>query len=127
MKRVHLLGHFCVPALFALVGFFFALQREPLGIGVLLAHLLGGLLFYAAPHLVRATVATAVRPKLVAWHAGFVVSSCALFFVGAMSVWGPRDSSGLPYHWLAYWPLAAVMLVVVVVGWLLAGRPHAGA
>lgn len=127
MRRTHLVGHFCVPALCALIGLYFALRREPLSGEMLLTHLGGGFLFYAAPHLAWAVAGATAKPTLLAWHAGFVASSCALLFIGAMSIWGPRDPSGLPYQWLFYWPLAGILLVFVVVGWLLAGRPHAGA
>lgn len=38
---------------------------------------------------------------------------------------GPRDPSGLPYQWFLYWPLAGILLLVVVGGWLFTGRQHA--
>jgi hypothetical protein len=93
---------------------------------MLVAHVVGGGLFYAAPHLVWALVAAAARPTPWIWHAGFVVSSLALAFISAMAFL-VHDPSGLPYQWLAYWPLAGVLLLAVVVVWLVAGRPHAGA
>lgn len=127
MKLAHLLAHLSFPVLMALVGLRLSLSREPLTGELLLSHLAWGLLFYAAPHLLWAALSAAVKPVPVVRHAGFVASSSALLLVGALSVWGPRDPSGLPYQWLAYWPLAGVLLVVVIVGWLLAGRPHADA
>lgn len=127
MKRAHLLAHFSVPLLFALVALLLSLRREPLSVELVATHLVWGLLFYAAPHSLWAVLCAAVRPKLLVWHAGFVSSSCALLLIGALSVWGPRDPSGLPYQWLVYWPLAGLLLAVVVVGWLLAGRPRVGA
>ena len=113
--------------MFALAGLLLSLRREPLTGEIVATHLAWGLLFYAAPHLIWAALCAAVKPKLLVWHAGFAASSCALLVVGTLSVWGPRDPSGLPYQWLVYWPLAALLLVAIFVGWLLAGRPHAGA
>lgn len=127
MKRAHLLAHLSVPILFALAALLLSLRWKPLTVELVATHLVFGLLFYAAPHLVWAALCATVRPKVIVWHTGFASSSGALLLIGALSVWGPRDPSGLPYQWLAYWPLAGVLLVVVVVGWFLAGRPHAGA
>ncbi len=127
MKRAHLLVHLSVPLLFSLVALLLSLRREPLTVELVATHLAWGLLFYAAPHLLWVAFCAAVKPKLSVWHAGFASSSCALLLIGALSVWGPHDPSGLPYQWLVYWPLAGLLLAVVVVGWLLAGRPHAGA
>lgn len=126
MKRSHFLGHMVFPAVFALGGLLFGLLREPVSVELLLAHLVGGGLFYAAPHMLWAAVAAAVKPANLVSHAGFVASSFALALVGAMSLLGPRDPSGLPYQWLVYWPLAGTLLLLVVVGWFLAGRPHGG-
>ncbi len=125
MKPAHFLLHLSFPVLFALVGFFLSLRREPITGEALLVHLAWGLLFYGAPHLLWAVFSNAIKPTLRVWHAGFAVSSCALLLVAALSTWGPRDPSGLPYQWFVYWPLAGVSLVVVVLGWLVTGRRHA--
>lgn len=125
MKRAHLLAHLSFPMLFALVGLILSLRREPMSGELLLVHLAWGLLFYAAPHFLWAVLSNAVKPTLSVWHAGFSVSSCALLLVAALSAWGPRDPSGLPYQWFVYWPLAGVLLVAVALGWLLTGRRHA--
>ena len=125
MKRAHLLVHLSFPVLFALVGLILSLRREPLTDELVFVHLAWGFLFYAAPHLLWAILSNAVKPALGVWHAGFVASSCALLLVAALSVWGPRDPSGLPYQWFLYWPLSGLLVVVVVIGWLLTGRRHA--
>jgi len=125
MKRAHLLMHFSAPVLCAVSALLVALYREPITGEVLFTHVFWGLLFYPAPHLSWAVVAAILKPALKVWHAGFAVSSCALAFIVAMSIWGPRDPSGLPYQWFLYWPLAGLLLSVVFVGWLLLGRPHA--
>lgn len=125
MKRAYLVVHLSLPVLVALVGLFFSLRLEPLTGELLLSHLAWGSLFYAAPHLLWAALSAVAKPASGVRHAGFVASSSALLLVCALSVWGPRDPSGLPYQWLAYWPLAGLLLGLVLVGWLLAGRPHA--
>ena len=125
MKRAHLLLHLSFPVAVALIGFFLSLRRELISVELLFVHMAWGLLFYAAPHILWAIVSNAVKPVLPVWHAGFFASSGALLLTAALSVWGPRDQSGLPYQWLVYWPLSAVLLVVVVIGWFLKGRQHA--
>jgi len=125
MTRASLIAHLSFPVLFTLVGVALALQREPVGAGMLSAHLLGAGLFYSAPHLVWAFVCAALKPWRLIWHAGFVVSSGALLFIGCAS-FVFHDSSGLPYQWLVYWPLAGLLLAVVLAVWLVAGRPRAG-
>jgi hypothetical protein len=125
MKRTQFLAHLSFPVLVALIGLLLSLRREPLTSELVLSHLAWAFLFYAAPHFLWAAIAAAVKPVAWAWHAGFGVASTALVLVGALSVWGPKDQSGLPYQWLAYWPLAGLMLVVVILSWFLAGRPRA--
>lgn len=127
MKRAHLLTHLSVPVLFAVVVFLLSLRQEPPTVELVVTHFVWGLFFYAAPYLLWTALCAAAKPKRVVWHAGFLSSSGALLLVGVLSVLGSRDPSGLPYQWLVYWPLSGLLLVAVVVGWLLAGRPHAGA
>jgi len=125
MKRAHQLAHVMFPLLFALVAIFMSLRWRPLSGELLITHLVWSFLFYAAPHFLWAGLSAALRPALMVWHSGFIASSALLLFVGALSVWGPRDPSGLPYQWLVYWPLSEVLFVVILVGWFLTGRPHA--
>ena len=125
MKRTHLVAHLSFPVLFALAVLLLSLRREAFTAELLLTHLAWGFLFYAAPHFLWAAFSAALKPSLTVWHTGFVASSCALLLVAGMSIWGHRDPSGLPYQWFLYWPLSGLLLLVVFVGWLLAGRPHA--
>lgn len=125
MKRAHLLVHLSLPVLFALVGLISSLRREQITVELLLVQIAWGGLFYAAPHLLWAVLSNAMNPALGFWHAGFVTSTCTLLLVAALSVWGPRDPSGLPYQWFVYWPLAGFFQVVVVIGWVVTGRSHA--
>jgi hypothetical protein len=125
MKRAHQLAHVLFPLLFSLVGLFMSLRWRSLSGELVVTHLVWGFLFYAAPHFLWAGLSAALRPSLVVWHSGFLASSCSLLLVGALSVWGSRDPSGLPYQWLVYWPLSGLLLIVILIGWFLAGRPHA--
>ncbi|GAA6141982.1 hypothetical protein [Hydrogenophaga sp. 5NK40-0174] len=125
MKRAHLLAHLLVPALIALLALLMSLRYEPFSGELLVPHLVWGYLFYAVPHLLWAGLSAALRPSLVVWHSGFVTSSASLVFVGAMSVWGAGDPSGLPYQWLVYLPLCGFLAMAVLGAWFLAGRPRA--
>ena len=127
MRTRRWLAHLLVPAAVACAALAVSLAREPLSGELLLTHLAGGFLFYAAPHLLWVALCSVFNPTRVVQHLGLLVSSAALLAVCALSLWGPRDPSGLPYQWLVYWPLAGTALLVVLVGWALAGRPHAAA
>jgi len=115
MKRTSLLAHLSVPAVVTLGAFAVALMHQPIGVEMFSAYVIGGYLFYAAPHLLWAFVAALAKPSNAVWHAGFVASSIALAAIA--SLWlGPRDPSGLPLQWMLYWPLAVVLQLVIAGG-----------
>jgi hypothetical protein len=126
MSRAALFSHMSIPAFGTLAGLALSLQHEPLGVEMLAVHVLGAGLIYSVPYVAWAIVCAAIQPSRMVWHAGFIACGCALVFITCMS-FVLHDPSGLPYQWLAYWPLAAILLVAVVVAWLIAGRPHASA
>jgi len=126
MNRAHLLAYFSFPALIALAGLILGLRHEPLSVDALISYVVWGGLFYAAPYIVWAVIAALAKPITWVWHAGFVATSCALAFTGALSILGPHDPSGLPYQWFIYWPLAGILIIGVLVAWWMKGRRHAG-
>jgi hypothetical protein len=126
VTRFHLVAYLFVPLLWATFGLVLDLRREPLTLEAVLTVLGGGYLFYAAPFVVWAIIAAMVRPVKWAWHSGFISALCALVFISGLSIWGPRDPSGLPYEWLVYWPLAAIMMVTVLAVWWFKGHRRAG-
>lgn len=126
LPRPHLLAHLLPPFVIAAIGLVLALRTEPLSFGSLAAHLLGAGLFYAAPHIMWAGFVSVVKPKAAFCHTGFLLCSASLVAVGALSFVG-RDPSGLPYQWLVYWPLAGLLLLLVLLAWLLKGRPKTDA
>jgi hypothetical protein len=112
MKHTSLAAHLSIPALVTLGAFTVALRREPFGMEMFAAYVLGGYLFYAAPHLLWVAIAALAKFSGAAWHAGFVASSIALTAIA--SLWlGPGDPSGLPLQWMLYWPLAVVLQIVI--------------
>lgn len=112
MKRSTVIAHLCIPALLTVGAFAVVLKREPFAIEMLSTYLLGGYLFYAAPHLLWATIAVLAKFSNAIWHAGFIASSIALVAISAFWFF-PRDPSGLPIQWMLYWPLAIALQVVV--------------
>jgi hypothetical protein len=115
MKRTALIGHLGIPAVVTFGVFAVAVRREPFGAEMFSAHVLGGYLFYAAPHLLWAVIAAVVKASRAVWHAGFIASSIALAAIA--SLWlGPQDHSGLPLQWMLYWPLAIVLQLVIAGG-----------
>ena len=114
LTRPATLAHMALPLLLALGGFVVALRGEPLSFELVGFQLIATAVFLAFPHLLWLGSRAVLRLEGRTWHAGFVLSSIALVFVAVSPVFG-RDPSGLPYHWLLYWPLAAAAQVVVAV------------
>jgi len=112
MKQRQLMVHLGIPALLALGVFAAALRRQPLGIEMLAAYVLGSYFFYAAPYLLWAVVATLAKFSGAMWHAGFIASSLALVAIASLWLHTP-DLSGLPLQWMLYWPLAVVLQIVI--------------
>lgn len=115
MKHASLMVHLSIPAVVTLGSFAVAARREPFGLEMFSAYVLGGYLFYAAPHLLWAIVATIAKASRAVWHAGFVASSIALAAIAGLWL-GPQDPSGLPLQWMLYWPLAIVLQVATAGG-----------
>jgi hypothetical protein len=112
MKLTSLVAHLSIPAVVTLGTFAVALRREPFGVEMFSTYVLGGYLFYAAPHLLWAAVASLAKFSSAVWHAGFVASSIALAAIASFWLF-PGDPSGLPMQWLLYWPLAIVLQLSV--------------
>lgn len=102
------------------------LRTEPLTASAVAAYVLGGSLFYAAPHILWAGLVLLLKPTRAVGHAGFVVCTVSLLAITALSFVG-RDPSGLPLQWLVYWPLAGLLLLLLLLVWLIGGRPRADA
>jgi hypothetical protein len=74
MKRAALIGHLSIPAIVTLGTFAVAVRREPFGMGMFSTYVLGGYLFYAAPHLLWSVIAAVAKASLSSllplWVAG---------------------------------------------------------
>ncbi len=115
MSRFALAVHLSVPAALTLGVLVDGVGREPLRVQEFVAYSVGSYLFYAAPHLLWAVVAKVAKASRAVWHAGFIGSSLGLAVTA--SVWfGPQDPSGLPVQWMLYWPLAAILQLVMAGG-----------
>jgi hypothetical protein len=115
-RRKQLLAHLAVPAVVAVVGLVIGLVRGPVDFSSVVAYSTGGLVFYAAPHLLWTLIAARNGITGVLWHAGFLAASAALVAIGLLSLFGGRDPSGLPMQWMLYWPLAVVPQFLIAVG-----------
>lgn len=112
MKRASLIVHLSIPAVVTLGAFAVAARREPFGVEMFSGYVLGGYLFYAAPHLLWAVIAAVAKASRAVWHAGFIASSIALAAIA--SLWlTPQDPSDLPLQWMLYWPLAIVLQLFI--------------
>jgi hypothetical protein len=115
MKRLAFLGYLSLPSVLAAGTFVASLMRKPFEVEMFVTSVLGGFLFYAAPHFLWTAVAALVAAPRALWHAGFV--ACTVSLVAIASLWlAPQDPSGLPLQWAVYWPLAIMLLFVFVGG-----------
>jgi hypothetical protein len=72
----------------------------------------GSLFFYCAPYLCWAMFQFLAKPKVAVVHAGYIGATLSLLLIS--SVWLlPPDQSGLPIQWMAYWPLAGILAVLL--------------
>ena len=122
IKRSAVFMHLAVPAALTIWALGQGLQREPLGLELVVVQLVGSGLFFAAPHLLWLVVAARVCLVGTPWHAGLAVCSLALVFVAVSPLLGRGDPSGLPYHWVLYWPLAIVGQLAVGLATFIHGR-----
>ena len=123
MRRTALFVYLGFPAVMAGGAFMRGLQNERFAIDMFIAYVLGGGLFYLAPHLLWLVIATLGKFQGIVWHAGFVAASAALAAVLVLA-FTFHDPSGLPYQWLIYWPLALVLQAVLVGASFLVSRRH---
>ena len=112
MKRTAIAAHLVIPAVLAIGIFVNVLMYKSFEMEMFGVYVVGGYLFYAAPHLLWLLLAALGGFSDRVWHAGFVASSIALAAISAFWFF-PRDPSGLPLQWMLYWPLAVGLQVVV--------------
>ena len=112
MRRKAVVAYLGVPALLTLGTLVVALQREPFGLQMFAAVVIGGYFFYAAPHLLWVVLAALAKFSNALWHAGLIAASIAMLAIAAFWLF-PGDPSGLPMQWLLYWPLAVILQIVL--------------
>jgi hypothetical protein len=114
MKLRTVIAYICVPAIFTVCTFIYALiYVEQFSIGMVSSVLFGGFLFYAAPYLFWAALVLKSHPSNLVAHAGFMANTIALLLIASMWFF-PGDPSGLPLQWMLYWPLSLILLIVSI-------------
>ena len=83
-------------------------QKE---LGDFLVAIFGGALFYSAPHLCWLGLHLFAKPGYKVLHSGYIGATLALILIASLWLL-PPDQSGLPIQWLAYWPLAAILVIL---------------
>ena len=101
--------HILVPVALALAIAIYGARQE---FTEFLVVLFGGALFYCAPYLCWLAFQLAVKPSSIVLHAGYIGASLALFLIASLWLL-PPDQSGLPIQWMAYWPLAAMLIILL--------------
>lgn len=112
MKLKITIAHLSIPAIFAVGVFIYALSRESFSLEIVASILIGGFLFYAAPHLLWAVIVALSKPSNIVAHSGFVASTLTLALIASFWFF-PPDPSRLPMQWMLYWPLAIILLFIV--------------
>lgn len=103
------LGYLAVPVLLAIALAAYSFVTRGTDIESLLVMAFGGALFYGAPYLAWAFDHLGFKPTALVVHSGYVGATLALI----SSMWLlPGDPSGLPLQWMAYWPLALMLMLV---------------
>jgi hypothetical protein len=113
-KRSTTLAYFSIPAFLSAWSFLSSLRHEfSLEMVFMLFY---NSFFLTVPYLLWFGISARLHLTKGLWHAGFVASSLALLFTVISPFFLGRDPSGLPYHWLFYWPLAFLGQVVFGLG-----------
>jgi hypothetical protein len=115
MKTKALALYIGLPLLFAVAVFVYSLGREEFRIDMFVSYILVAPLFYSAPQLLWAGIATLVKPSAFVWHAGFIGCTVVLLALAIIPLFG-RDPSGLPLQWMLYWPLTIGLLLLLAAG-----------
>lgn len=110
MKPRTIFAYLSIPAAFAVGGFIHALGRESFNWEMFASVLVGGFVFYAAPHLLWVVVIGIAKPSIAVAHSGFIAPTLALASIASFWLL-PPDPSGLPMQWMFYWPLAIILLI----------------
>jgi hypothetical protein len=104
-----------IPVLFSLLVACYAMVTGKQNQAEWLGLFLYGVLFYGAPFFVLAFFAWLLKASNNIVHAGFIGVSLSLLLIAGLWLL-PPDPSGLPIQWMGYWPLSAVLGLVLVGG-----------
>ena len=115
MKLKTICLHLSLPAVFSAGVFIYTLNKESFSMEMLASVLIGGFLFYAAPHLLWAVLVSLTDAPKEVVHSGFIASNVSLGIIA--SLWFiPSQELGLSMQWMMYWPLAIFLLVTFAGG-----------
>jgi len=104
------LAHLLFPIFFTVVVTLYGASKNTFSVCDSFVAFLGGILFYGAPYFVWAIFHVLSKPKISVVHAGYVGATVSLVVISSFWFF-PSDRSGLPLQWVAYWPLALVLIV----------------
>ena len=112
MRRLFL--HLAIPVLVAAWAIVSTLRFEAFSLGMFAAVGILGFLYYSAPHLLWALVASLSKASSTICHVGFIAANVALLANVSVPFFGIRDPSGLPLQWVACCPFALVLQALFV-------------
>lgn len=105
MKQRNLLWHLLIPAGVLSAFLVTVARRSTSSIEDEAVGLAANAMYLLAPYAAFFLLVAAVKPRPLTAHAGLLGLGMALLTVLAIGYLGTPDPSGLPYHWLLYWPL----------------------
>lgn len=100
--------HILLPVVFTIVT---AIVAASEAIIVLPFYMFVGGIYICAPHICWLGIHLLAKPSPAVIHAGYIAATSAMFIIGGV-FYLPPEGSVLPFLWVAYWPLAGILIVL---------------
>jgi hypothetical protein len=104
------LSYISIPLIFAVGVTTYAAKIKPLELLPLMELFGFGALFYCTPFFFMAFIQFCLKPASPVIHSGYLGASLSLVLIASLWFF-PSDQSGLPVQWMAYWPLASLLII----------------
>lgn len=100
--------HILVPVLFTIVTAVVASRDAIIALPFFM--FVGGF-YICAPHILWLGIHLLAKPRGSVVHGGYIGATFAMFITGGL-VFLPPEGSALPFLWMAYWPLAGILIAL---------------
>ncbi|MFT4763810.1 MAG: putative membrane protein [Oleispira sp.] len=100
-----------IPILFSFLAVSFVMFTGNHNQANFLGLFIGSTLFYSAPFFILRYIFSVSSAKSKYIHSGYIGATIALTLIASFWLL-PRDPSGLPMQWMAYYPLSLVLVLI---------------